>query len=511
MQRWRTRASNSRRRRSNEKQMIMTSLKMQMGIAVLIPACCCVVLGTTCSQPAPSSQLTVLKKTQLTSTEIKYGRGVKHDSSVVYQPGVIIVENGPEMIRSAGADGFTWTLDARAGRDLTVGKIAFVTGRCVGRILALQREGDSLRLVLGPVELTEIFKKLDVTVNQGVDSSEGLPYAPPQLPGVTLPLTDSDASSSDWATAPQMLSPRDSGPRFLSAAYQLPPVFRLSTQAQTPLNNADGVGMEFRGEKYGLRAVVQAQVRLQKPSLEFHLSLNNGVVNSKLILHNAAGLKIAFDSAVDEGGPRNITWFSPAGSLSFPISGPVPLAFDVRQELYLDTQFASGTSSFSAGGNYDFNADIGLTYQSGKFDVVGPKGVTARKDMIEHISGVSLAPRRFAFRHALIITAGVGGAGFTAGPRLVVGTRLEVKHGGNLGIIQCQDVVLSMGVKGGVGWTVPRLLTQFVNAFLSLVRAQQISDHGGITTDWKILFTQKEQVASGTTGTDTHSQICGST
>jgi hypothetical protein len=345
----------------------------------------------------------VLKKSELSPAEVKYGRAVQRDAAVRYQPDVVIVDNGPEVIRSAGADGFSWTIDARAGRDLSLGKIAFITGRCVGRVLAIQKEGDNLRLVLGPVELTDIFKELEVTVNQEIDPAGGLSYEPPQLPGTTLPLSGDDAISSDWASLIEPKSPtsassqRWNGAYLVPAAYQLPPVFRLKMQAPTPLNNADGIGMEFRSEKYGLRTVVQAQVRLQKPSLEFNLSIHSGSVNGTIILHNAAGLRLAFDSAVDEGGPRNVTWFAPAGSMSFPISGPVPLAFDVRQELYLDAQFAAGASSFNAGGNYDLNADFGLTFQKGKLEAVGPKSITARKDVIDNITGISIAPRRFAF------------------------------------------------------------------------------------------------------------------
>jgi hypothetical protein len=447
-------------------------------------------------------------KSELTPAEIRYGRGVRRDSSVSYQRDVVIVEKGPEVIHAAGADGFSWTIDARAGRGLSVGKIAFVTNRCVGRVLALRREGDVLHLALGPVELTEIFKQLAITVNAAMDSTQGIQYAPPQFAGMSLPLSGNDAASSDWARA---LPTPDGGLRpaaYRTAALQqmpgtpgiLPPIFKLKMQTTTPLNDADGVGMEFRGEQFGLRAVVQAQIRLDKPWLEFKLNITNGNVDSRLILHNAAGLKLAFDSAVDEGGPRNVKWYSPAGSISFPISGPVPLAFDVRQDLYLDTQFLSGSSSFSAGGDWDFNADVGLTYQNTKFVFVGPKGLTARKRVMDNVTGVSIAPRRFAFRHALIVTAGVGGAGFTAGPQLILGTRLEVKQAGNTAIVQCQGVALTMGVKGGVGWTIPRLLARFVNIFLSLLRVQQIEDHGGIHSDWNFLFAEK---------TETSGHICG--
>jgi hypothetical protein len=72
--------------------------------------------------------------------------------------------------------------------------------------------------------------------------------------------------------------------------------------------------------------------------------------------------------------------------------------------------------------------------------------------------------------------------GVTAGPQLVLGTRLEVKQGGNTGIIQCQGAALTMGIKGGVGWTIPRLVTKFVNFLLALIRVSQVAHHAGIYT-----------------------------
>jgi hypothetical protein len=431
------------------------------------------------------------------------------------------VDDGAEAIRSAAPDGLTWTINARAAHagELAVGKIAFVTGRCVGRVLMTKREGDNLTLVLGPVELTDIFRKLNITISQPVDLTQGINYAPPALPDKTLPLDGDDAIPPDWAGIPRAHAPRIENASFSypavffrPAAYAfapqnspqtpgiLPKAFKLQMQTLTPLNNADGVGMEFGGEKYGLRAAVQAQLRLNQPSLEFSLGINNGQVNATLILHNAAGLKLAFDSAVDEGGPRNITWYSPAGSISFPVSGPVPLAFDVRQELFLEAQFMSGSSSFSAGGNYDFNADIGFTYQNKQFNLVAPKGLTVRKAIMDNMTGVAIAPRRFAFRHAITVTAGLGGAGFTIGPQLILGTRIEVKEGGDTGIVQCKGATLTMGVKGGVGWTIPRPIAKVVNFFLNLVQVKPIQDHGGIHTDWKYWLNQQVQTGGAICG-----------
>jgi len=452
----------------------------------------------------------ILKASDLTPAEIKFGRSPKRDRSVIYQADVVVMENGTEAIRSLTPDGLGCVLSGRARHtgDLQVGKIAFVTNRCVGRIVSSKREGDALTLTLGPVEITDIFRKLDVTVNEPIDLSQAIKYAPFQVPQKTYPLDGDDAIPPDWAGIPKGLTPgmesttSNYPASFLrTVAYNdpprapgiLPPIFKLQMQTLTPLNNNEGVGMEFRGEKYGLRAVVQAQVRLKQPSLDFKLNIDNGAVESTLILHNAAGLRLAFDSAVDEGGPRHITWAAPFGSMSFPVGGPVPLAFDLRQDLFLDVQFLSGTSSFSAGGDYDFNADFGFTYRNKQFNVITPQGLTIRKAIMNNMNGVSIAPRSFAFRHAITATAGIGGAGFTIGPQLVLGTRIQVKEAGDTAIVQCKGSTLMMGVKGGVGWTIPRPLAQVVNFFLNIVNAKPIKDHGGIHTDWKYWVNRKAE------------------
>jgi hypothetical protein len=466
----------------------------------------------------PGGPSRLLKASDLTPAEIKFGRSPKRDRSVVYQADVVVMENGTDAIRSLTPDGLGCVLDAgaRHADDLTLGKIAFITSRCVGRIVSARRDGNALTLVLAPVEITDIFRKLDVTLSQPLDLTQGINYAPAELPGASHPLDGDDAVPPDWETISQEYAPGHGRPSssypaavLRNAAFTemaqapgiLPPVFKLQMQAGEPIKDSDGLGVEFRGDKYGLRTVVQVQLRLDQPWLEFSLHVDNGAVDSKLVLHNAAGLKLAFDSAVDEGGPRRISWYAPVGSKSFPLSTTVPLAFDIRQDLYLDAQFLSGSSSFSAGGNYDFNADIGFTYQNKNFTVVAPKGLTVTKAVMNNMTGVSIAPRRFAIRHAIIATAGLGGAGFTIGPQLILGTRIEVKEGGDTGIVQCKGSRLKMGIKGGVGWTIPQVLAKVVNFFLNLLRTKPIKDHGGIHTDWKYWVDRDAEVGGAICGT----------
>src|SRR5689334_12578437 len=85
----------------------------------------------------PPTIVHALTPSQLTEGERKYGRAPQRDPSVTYGKDVIIVDGGASVIRSLSADGLVWTIDPNAphAKELAVDKIAFVTGRCVGRVL----------------------------------------------------------------------------------------------------------------------------------------------------------------------------------------------------------------------------------------------------------------------------------------------------------------------------------------------------------------------------------------
>jgi hypothetical protein len=471
-------------------------------------------------RPTESEPSHLLKASELTPAEIKFGRAPKRDRSVTYQPNVILMENGSEAIHSLAPDGLTCVIDGRAKHagEMVVGKIAFVTGRCVGRILMAKREGDELTLVLGPVELTEIFRKLDVTFDQPVDFTQAIEYPTLQVPGMKFPLEGPDAAPPYLTAVPGIETPARASffatnkvPRLQPAAYSffqapgapgiLPGPPKVGFETSKPLNNADGIGVELRHEGHSVRLVAQAQLRLDKPSLQFRLSIDNGKVDAKVLLHNAAGLKLAFDSAVSDEFSGNVDWYwIPPGTLSIPISGPVPLSIDLRQELWIQTAFSSKRSSFSAGGDYDINADFGFTYHAGNFNVQGPTGITVRKSMMSNMTGVSLGPRGLVISHVLTITGGLGMGGFTTGPTLKLATSVHTALGSSIGMVQCSGASLAMNVRGGVGWTIPRPVAHFVNFFLKIINVQPILDHGGIFCPWKELFHQASQTEGQTCG-----------
>lgn len=131
--------------------------------------------------------LTAIDPHTLSPSEVKFGVAPKRSPDVEYQPGVILMEHGDQAIRSAGGDGMSWSFDANAPNvsDFQVGKIVFATGRAVGRILVLKRDGSTVTAILGPVPLSDVIRNGRFIMDQPVDADKMVTYSRPTTRGST--------------------------------------------------------------------------------------------------------------------------------------------------------------------------------------------------------------------------------------------------------------------------------------------------------------------------------------
>ena len=138
------------------------------------------------SPPQSAEPARQLRKSDLSAAEQKYGVAPVPDSTVTYQPDVIIVGGGAESIRSQSSNGFIWTIDGSAprARELVPGKIFFMTGRAVGRVLDVREAGRDLVVTIGPVDITEIVREAHIRItNMPIDFGDALAYTSSDLPG----------------------------------------------------------------------------------------------------------------------------------------------------------------------------------------------------------------------------------------------------------------------------------------------------------------------------------------
>ncbi len=120
----------------------------------------------------------------LTESERKFGIAPKRGPKVEYQPDIILMEEGDKAIRAIANDGMTWTFDANAPHvsEFQMGKIVFATGRAVGRIIWMQRNGEDVKVILGPIQLTDVINKGEFAMSSPIDMNNVLVFTAPDLP-----------------------------------------------------------------------------------------------------------------------------------------------------------------------------------------------------------------------------------------------------------------------------------------------------------------------------------------
>jgi hypothetical protein len=438
----------------------------------------------------------------LSAAEIQYGVAPTTAGGVVYQPDVVIPEGGASAVHSVSSDGLTWTIDANAphASDLAVGKILFITGRGVGRVLALNRNGGDLALTLGPVEITDVIKEANLS-GQGVpiDPDSMFSYVAPDFPGASV-----DVPKMGMVT-PQIRFASDEGQSAsdplqvaINAGNGPPPTTDIGGYKFTAFC-CGGLGVQVaHSDPSDVNILANAVLRLGKPSVDYKLQITNGkIVTAIVILNGTLGLTIHFEASTAPNiiGNANKQFYVPV-DLSFPIGGVtgVPLALTVHQQFILKTAFTAKNSSLSATGNFHFGGSINAGYQNGSWNVSAPEDYSLDNNnsnaAVDAISGVSLGASAVLIAYEGRVIVGIGAFGFVTGP--------YVGFDGTYGVTRGSDTVTAMGLPtcvagnlktdaiGGVGYSMPQTVTKAINKILSALNVAPIKGFGGLQTSKEI-------------------------
>jgi hypothetical protein len=421
-----------------------------------------------------------IKKKDLSAAEQKYGIAPIPDASVTYQPDVIVVGGGADSIRGQSKNGFIWTIDASAPRaaELTPGKIFFMTGRAVGRVLNIRKDGDSLVIVTGPVELTDIVKQADIQIAAvPIDFGEALAYETPELPRYTDMSVQTDMPEAH-ATPAMFVQTQ--------ATDDAPDVTSLVNFKTSPFANSQGLGMRVSSDGGGLKVTAQAYVHLARPTLDVVLKITpgGGVTEASVELRGAAGLTFQFAAGTDVGRRANVNGIlEPNIDFSIPVGGigPLPFSVTVRQRFVVTTSFGVRNSTISATGDYTFKGGFKVGYFGGKWDVGGPMGFSAKQSMLQSAGGISIAPTGINLTHQLRVIVGIGAAGFCVGPYFSFTSAIGLFKGSDLGMIACREATLVVSLRGGVGYSIPKVITNFINGLLRTLNIRYgIRGEGGL-------------------------------
>jgi hypothetical protein len=459
---------------------------------------------------------------------IRWGTAPAPTAGVTLQPDVVIVGGGGTSVRNGTEDGLTYYLDPAAPRasELARGKVMFVTGRVLGRVLDVRRAGEDLAVTIGPVDITEVIRDADfggtapVSLEAPVAHPAGNPFwagdphpdgsgqAGPGPAGLRRPSRLSLASAPGGPVVPvplpkpPKLPPLPAVPALPAVpgrAPQLPPsvtgfgkVVGSGALSLVPACCDGGVGAHFTYDKNNVRMVGNVTLTMAKPTVDFALNIKGGTVTkAKLRISGASGLVANFEAArQDSTSQINEKVAIPVDfGVSFVAFG-IPLSAVVNQWLVIKTAFSAKSGSIKASGEYRFTAGLGFGYEDGKWSASAPTALTVKQSMVDSLNGISLGVTGIVLAYQARFLVGIGAFGFTAGVYFGFTAALGVVRGSDAGVyvpgtggtqkVVCKGVQLGLSVNYGVGYSIPKPVADLINLFLQVFKSTPIQRAGGI-------------------------------
>ena len=435
---------------------------------------------------------------------LAYGLPPLPHPEVTFQPDVVIVEGGGRAVRSVSDDGLTWRIDGAApGADqLEPGKVMFVTGRGVGRVLGVFPEDGDLLVIIGPVDLTEVirdgtFEIPDIPLDDPVTYLAGEPiWADPDALAETddgggggefrTTMVEGDGSLS-LAAMQRPDRPAQPAPRRGSGGADL----KAGSHSVFATCCTDGVGARVSYNKGGTKFHGTVTLTFQQPRANFYLSIAAGkVTRAEITVDGGFGIKVDFEAGID-GQNRNVRAVFPiAAEFSFPIAQVlgVPITFTISQTVAVTTAFGTSLGTMKGSGEFSVASTLGYGYANGTFGPRVSKNFQRRASLVDSLSGVPVGVMALIVEHRVKFTVGFSSFILKAGVYIELRTKYGMTMGSALGavgtlgshFVECRGVGLGVHAVFGVGYTILESVTRVVNRFLGLFRLGPISTSGGI-------------------------------
>jgi hypothetical protein len=419
----------------------------------------------------------------MTAAEVKYGIAPTSDPTVTYQPDVVIVGGGGEAIRSQSPNGFIWTIDAGAPHagELAPGKVFFMTNRAVGRVLDVRKDGGNLVVVVGPVNLEEVAREAHITIDTPIDFDEAVAYTSSDLPGRIDVIARADSANESTATPVMFYSEAGAG-----GSQELAPGQDVSNLVHfnvKPVVNRFGVGLEVGSEGGGLKLYAQSTLHLAAPTAVGRIDITptGGFAGASLTLTGGGGLTWKFATGTDKGLSANVNGIiQPDTDFSIPLAaGGFPIALTVRQRLQVKTALGVRNTTLSATGDYSFSGSFTIGVVDKKWTVGGPTNFAATQNLMKGTGGVSMGAAGVDLADEIKVIAGIGAYGFVAGPYFRVTPAIGVFKGSSAGIIECKEATIDVKLSAGVGYVIPKVVTNVINGILRALNIKYRIDGEG--------------------------------
>ncbi|MFF5180174.1 hypothetical protein ACFY2Q_19295 [Micromonospora sp. NPDC000316] len=426
-----------------------------------------------------------------TGGDQRYGAAPAPDSKVTYQPDVVFVGGGSGSVRGLSEDALTWRIDPKAsGADkLARGKVMFLTGRAVGRVLDVRRDSGDLAVLLGPVDITDVIRDGTFAGDSPVSLEN-----PTRFDAGTPFWSEYDADGGGAGGSAGSLRPVATvvGARQADGAAALGVTRRASALGGQRIAGFDikpvccknGVGAQFNYDDGGLRIEGTVQLMMKSPKATFHLEIRGATVQrAELSISGLAALRIEIAGATDRG--QNINKRIPIPlDFSVPVGQVlgVPFSITATQLVGLQTAFSAKDGNIKASGEWSLGGSVGFGYANGEFGVTEPWGLNVRNSITDSIYGPSVGVNGIIVHYQAAFRAGLGAFGFTAGLYATVTATVGLTVGSALGapLALCRSTQLGIFLDYGVGYSIPAGLAKAINVFLRLINAGTIAAKGGI-------------------------------
>ena len=465
-------------------------------------------------------QGTFIDPQKLTASERKYGIAPKRDSRVSYQDGVILMEHGDEAIREAKTDGMTFIFDAKAEHvgELVEGKIVFATGRVVGRIGQLTRDGDTVTVKLAPIALTDVIKKGTFLMDSSFSAKDLIFYTAPDFPN-TIDNT-ANKQSSDLrreiseprfllADLPQGMSPLASGLGKNLSIMEPPkpptlpaPELNLTAglKVRPAVGSDGGIGINFAYIKNGVVFNAYGQLVLPSPRVQFLLDIDSsGIKTFGIEISGSIGLRMSVEatSNVDRYINVDSTTVTPIDiTLPCPIAG-VPLALNFSTSFTLHTKFAAKSSVLTSSGSWNLDGTLFVGKKGGKDSSAIPD-VKNTSSLAANVSGVSVGINTIGGGVKIRPMIGLGAFGFMTGVFMGVTFSAEVGKQASEARMDCHVANGSATIDSGVGYKMPAAFAKLINGILSIFTKYRMDQQGTLIQGWGgPLFNRYENIPEG--------------
>lgn len=452
----------------------------------------------------------------LTNGEYLYGLGPSHSSAVTYQPDVILVGGGASSVRSVSADGIVWTIlgSAPGASALQPGKILFVTGRGVGRVLEIRQVGQDIAVILGPVDLTDVIRDGRITVDQPLDLSHFAFSHTPELPGSvrevtpivgSLPAQEGMFRYAGTHRLPDLRLPgvrlvasrlpssmaQGSGslpPATVSATHQFtvgnfsvepsikpeglvvrlaygPSASWLLKRPPTAPDGGDwGTDRPGTGTARGLELGITFTLIMSNPSIQASTEVRNGQIQeSDVQVHGIRQIDVDIQAGSQTGLSGNISQrIEVPVDLVLPImpAAGLPLNIALRQRFLVQTAFTAKNSTLTAHGSYLISGPLQSGTSGGSTTGSSPT-IEVRQSLLSSLRGVSVGVNGIVVAWHVRFVLGLGIPAAFVGPHVGLTISSTVTRGSDLGIVVCRMTSVDATVNGGVGFKVePEFITR---------------------------------------------------